>query len=369
MTQPAAAVAADAIREVRQEEVERPAPKFEQPITPLVRSEPARGAGAGHPFEREATPVMPSELEFQALMKMAEMLASSGFLPRKLDTPGKVLAVILTGREMGFPPMLSTRAIRIQEKTGYPIVLADALLGNFKSRGGRAQFVELTETRGVLYLRHPNGDEHTETFTIEMAKKAGLLEARGQNNEPNNWLKWPKAMIRSRCITAGLKSVGWEAAAAAYDADEAQEIAQSIGIPTSITAEVSASGEVRPKEEERRAHDGGLPIKLRGKFLDEKDEGGQYALPDGVLRHNYDWALDKATVARDAKNEKEEKKFNRLADAITAELKRREQDREPEPEIFKPGLSVGEAFEGIGDYERDGAARDLLADRAAGRER
>jgi hypothetical protein len=64
-----------------------------------------------------------------------------------------------------------------------------------------------------LVLRHPNGDEHTETFSIEDAKRAGLASN-------DNYAKHPKAMLRSRAITAGLKSIGWEGAVGIYDPDE-----------------------------------------------------------------------------------------------------------------------------------------------------
>jgi hypothetical protein len=90
---------------------------------------------------------------------------------------------------------------------------ADSQLARFKSCGGRAQFKELTEARAVLVLRHPNGDEHTETFTIEDAKRAGLASN-------DNYAKHPKAMLRSRAITAGLKSIGWEGSVGIYDPDE-----------------------------------------------------------------------------------------------------------------------------------------------------
>jgi hypothetical protein len=90
---------------------------------------------------------------------------------------------------------------------------ADSQLARFKAAGGRSQFEVLDETKAVLHLIHPNGDKHTETFTLEDAKRAGLASN-------SNYSKFPKAMLRSRAITAGLKSVGWEGAVGAYDPDE-----------------------------------------------------------------------------------------------------------------------------------------------------
>lgn len=54
---------------------------------------------------------------------------------------------------------------------------------------------------------------------MEDAKRAGLTG--------NVWKAYPKAMLRSRAITAGLKSVGWSGAAGFYDPDEAREFSDT----------------------------------------------------------------------------------------------------------------------------------------------
>jgi len=78
-------------------------------------------------------------------------------------------------------------------------------------------FTTLDDTKAVLVLTHVNGDQHTETWTIEDSKRAGLS---GGNHD-----KFRKAMLRSRVITAGLKSVGWDGAVGTYDPDELAGIA------------------------------------------------------------------------------------------------------------------------------------------------
>lgn len=272
-----------------------------------------------HPFEQAAPTPMPSEREFEGLMKMAETLATSGFLPAKLNTAGKVLAVILTGRELGLPPMLSTRSIRLVD--GNPVISADVLLGAFKrpSVGGRASFVALSDKIATIWLRHPNGDEHTESFTIAMAATAKLLDK-------DNWKKYPQAMLRSRVITAGLKSLGWEPAAGVYNADEAEEIEAARGIVTSVTATVSASGEVESvdnNDEGSQAVD--EPITIRGKRLDEKKakgDGGGYALGTSALKGSImEWAQGKLNATN---VESEMKHYQRMLDAINSEIMRRQ---------------------------------------------
>lgn len=150
---------------------------------------------------------------YVGLLALADALVSTGFLPDHIKTGGQAAAIILAGRELGMPPMRALRSITMVK--GKIVIAADAQLALFKAAGGRATFEVLDDTRAVLALMHPNGDSHTESFTIEDAKRAGLL-----NNA--NWRNFPKAMLRSRAITAGLKSVGFEPTSGAYDPDEAQ---------------------------------------------------------------------------------------------------------------------------------------------------
>lgn len=147
---------------------------------------------------------------------LGEMLLRSRLLPDHIRTPEQACYLILAGAEMGMPATRALRSLMIVK--GKVIEGADSQLARFKECGGRAQFAALDDTRAELRLRHPNGDEHVETYTIEDAKRAGLLTN-------VNWQKHPRAMLRSRAITAGLKSIGWIDAVGAYDPDEAREFA------------------------------------------------------------------------------------------------------------------------------------------------
>jgi hypothetical protein len=152
-----------------------------------------------------------SEPSFDSLVSMGDALRRTGFLPSHIRDGVSFAAIVLMGRELGMGTMAACRKLQVIK--GTVTERADSQLARFKSCGGRAQFKELSETRAVLVLRHPNGDEHTETFSIEDAKRAGLASN-------DNYAKHPKAMLRSRAITAGLKSIGWEGAVGIYDPDE-----------------------------------------------------------------------------------------------------------------------------------------------------
>jgi hypothetical protein len=152
-----------------------------------------------------------AEPSFDSLVSMGDALRRTGFLPSHIKDGVSFAAIVLMGRELGMGTMAACRKLQVIK--GTVTERADSQLARFKSCGGRAQFKELSEGKAVLWLKHPNGDEHTETFTIEDAKRAGLASN-------DNYAKHPKAMLRSRAITAGLKSIGWEGAVGIYDPDE-----------------------------------------------------------------------------------------------------------------------------------------------------
>lgn len=158
-----------------------------------------------------------AEFNFGDLLKLGEALVATGFLPEHIKNGGQCAAIILTGRELGMEPMRAVRSLQMVK--GKVIENADSQLARFKTDGGRAHFERLDEKAAVLFLRHPNGDEHTETFTLVDAERAGLTKP-SYKGEPSMFTKFPKPMLRSRVITAGLKSIGWEGGAGAYDPAE-----------------------------------------------------------------------------------------------------------------------------------------------------
>lgn len=160
---------------------------------------------------------MSTEISTQRAVPMNELAANgeqavkTGMLPDHIKTGWQFAVIAATGHELGMQPMRAIRSLAMVK--GKVVESADSQLARFKAAGGRSQFEVLDEAKAVLHLVHPNGDKHTETFTLEDAKRAGLASN-------SNYSKFPKAMLRSRAITAGLKSIGWEGAVGAYDPDE-----------------------------------------------------------------------------------------------------------------------------------------------------
>lgn len=178
-------------------------------------------------------------IDWDRELRGANALLASGLCPAGVKSPQAALFIILTGRDLGLSPVQSLRSIHVIQ--GKIELAADQQLALFKRAGGRAEFATLSETAASLVLRHPNGDNHTETFTMEDAKRAGLTDG--------NWKKYPKAMLRSRAITAGLKSIGFDATAGIYGPGEVSDVeitvtpALAVENAAQVEAAVVESGE------------------------------------------------------------------------------------------------------------------------------
>src|SRR5690348_8066475 len=126
-------------------------------------------------------------VQWESELAGAKMLLRSGLLPEAVKTPEAALFIILTGRDLGLSPVQSLRSIYIVK--GKVEVAADMQLGLFHARGGRSHWVTLTDTEAALKLAAPwLLEPHTESFSIEDARRAGLTGSQ-------TYKSYPKAML------------------------------------------------------------------------------------------------------------------------------------------------------------------------------
>jgi hypothetical protein len=230
---------------------------------------------------RQASGAMLPAMTFTEMLSMGDHLVRTGFLPKHVRNGAQAAAIMLAGRELGMTPMRSFRSLQMVE--GKITESADSQLGRFKVAGGRARFNVLTEEQAELWLRHPNGDEHVERFTMEDADRAYLTRP-SQNGAPSNYKKHPKAMLRSRCITAGLKSLGWDGAVDVYDPEELDGVLE--GTPQ-FGAESAGEEMGHPSQPVAGSMSGPIATQAAGSAVDPEAEPAtekQRALLDRLLQ-------------------------------------------------------------------------------------
>ena len=131
------------------------------------------------------------------MQSMAEAIAKSGLFGMK-DT-NSVLALMAVAQAEGLHPATAARDFHII--SGRPALKADAMLARFQNAGGKVDWTEYTDERVTGVFTHPNGGSLSVSWTIKQATNIGLVKP------GSGWQKFPRAMLRSRCISEGIRSV------------------------------------------------------------------------------------------------------------------------------------------------------------------
>lgn len=174
---------------------------------------------------REPGSLMPVGAEWEALKEQAGILVKSGLLPQSVNTPEKAIAIALKGRELGIGPWQALSHINVIQ--GKPTASSELMLALAYSRipGFRAEPVEDSDEAFAIKLTRPGQQSYVARFTVQEAKRAGLLGK-------DSWGKYPRAMLRARAISAGLRLIAPDA------------IMGLSYTPEELGAEVDGEGEV-----------------------------------------------------------------------------------------------------------------------------
>lgn len=140
---------------------------------------------------------LPAEaMSFAVMERMAATVAKSGLFGMK--TQEQALTLMALAQSEGIHPMTAVRDYHIIE--GKPSLKADTMLARFQQAGGKVEWVTLTDKKVEAKFSHPSAGPVTIAWTIEMAQAAGLA------NRPV-WKSYARAMLRSRVISEGVRTV------------------------------------------------------------------------------------------------------------------------------------------------------------------
>lgn len=128
--------------------------------------------------------------------RMAVSVARSGLFGVK--TPDQAMALMLIAQAEGLHPAIAARDYHVIN--GRPALRADAMLARFQAAGGKVEWGEYTDTKVVGKFSHPSGGSVEIAWTTKMAESAGLTR------NPT-WKSYPRQMLRSRCISEGIRTV------------------------------------------------------------------------------------------------------------------------------------------------------------------
>lgn len=155
-------------------------------------------------------------------LRMSEMLAKSELVPDAYrGKQANIFQAILYGLEVGLPPIAALRCLNVIK--GKVVPYADTLVAIVLGSGKCKYFrrVSSSDTEATYEtLRVGDAEPRRETFTIDDAKRAGLLD---QNQ---NYKKYPRKMLEPRAKAFLCRDVYPDVCAGIQTAEEVIDMAE-----------------------------------------------------------------------------------------------------------------------------------------------
>lgn len=134
-------------------------------------------------------PRFPTQAEWNTINTIAVTLKNGGVLPKGIDTVQKMVVVLQAGREIGLQPIEALNSLYfVNGKVSMygEAVPMQIMRAGHKITWGKCDKHEAT----VTITRGDDGQEMTQTFTMEEAKERGYTSNPIYQKYPENMLKW-----------------------------------------------------------------------------------------------------------------------------------------------------------------------------------
>lgn len=155
---------------------------------------------------------MSNIIPYNDMQQMAEVAASSKMFGFK--NTQEALAIMLLCQGEGLHPAIAMRDYHVIQ--GRPALKADAMLARFQQAGGAVKWDVYTDQEVTGTFSHPSGGSLAVTWTIAHAKSIGIANK-------DNWRNYPRAMLRARCISEGIRAVYPGCVVGVYTPEEVQD--------------------------------------------------------------------------------------------------------------------------------------------------
>jgi len=128
------------------------------------------------------------------LMKQAQVFLKSGLMPKSINRPEQIVVIAEVAKTLDIPAIHAVNSIHVIN--GKPCMSAELMRALIFRTYKDATFdiKENTDKQCVITAARPNANPRDFTFTIEMAKRAGLLTK-------TPWRQFPEAMLLARCTS------------------------------------------------------------------------------------------------------------------------------------------------------------------------
>jgi len=155
---------------------------------------------------------MSNIIPYNDMQQMAEVAASSKMFGFKNSQ--EALAIMLLCQGEGLHPAIAMRDYHVIQ--GRPALKADAMLARFQQAGGAVKWDVYTDQEVTGTFSHPSGGSLAVTWLLSHAKQIGIASK-------DNWKNYPRAMLRARCISEGIRAVYPGCVVGVYTPEEVQD--------------------------------------------------------------------------------------------------------------------------------------------------
>lgn len=248
-----------------------------------------------------------------AIATMDEMTKMAGALVKSklfgFETIEQAMSIMLIAQAEGRSPALAARDYHVIK--GRPALKADAMLARFQQEGGVVEWDEYTETKVTGRFSHPKSCPKPVgvSWSIEMAKRIGLATR-------DNWRNYPRAMLRARVISEGVRTAYPGIAVGLYSVEEVTDMQKE----KDITPTAGAGDYLTPT---RREEIGQLADKMR-EWLNQGSLTDAYGEIDNAQLDTDEqiflWTHFDSRIRRQLKEEGERQRIKAGAKAIESKI-------------------------------------------------
>lgn len=186
----------------------------------------------------------------EEMLKWAETVIESGLLPDAISLPEQVITIVQHGKELGLSPHIALNNLHVI--AGRPVV-SSSMLGALLKRRNVEWIVE--EDFTTIDLEDGDKDKRTTYLFFWKSKVDGntlstthsitwrQMEVAGYTGK-NNWKKYPKEMMRARCLSSAVRALFPDVLMGMYSDLELNDVAEELGIEE-VEVTVNEEGDIK----------------------------------------------------------------------------------------------------------------------------
>lgn len=152
-------------------------------------------------------------MAYADIKDLAISVSKAGFLGCK--NPEEALSLMMLAQAEGRHPAIVQRDYHIVN--GRPTLKADTVLARFQEAGGVVEYHSYTDECCDMSFSHPSGGKIRLSWDIPRANRAGVT------GNPT-WKKYPRAMLRARCISEGVRTIYPAVNSGTYVPEEVEDL-------------------------------------------------------------------------------------------------------------------------------------------------